>query len=127
MQCYFYANPGNAENGNKDMPGFVSFSIPDIGISFKAVFNGKSEECEYSSLLALLEFVDLNPQLFKNKNLEIYSNSFMVVHQVNLKLAPSKELEPFRNLALNYKKKIPYTLNWIPKGDNPAQNIFATN
>lgn len=125
MQCYFYANPGGIENGNENSAGFVSFSIPDIGISFKAVFNGKPKESEYSSLLALLEFIELNPQLFQNKNLEIYSNSFAVVHQVNLKLPPSKELEPFRNLALNYKKKIPYTLNWIPSGDNPAQNIFA--
>lgn len=126
MQCYFYANPGNNEQ-KENKAGYLSFSIPDIGITFKAAYSGKAEECEYSSLLALLEFIELNPKLFQNKNLEIFSDSFTVVHQVNLKVPPTKDLEPFRNLAINYRKKIPFTLNWIPAGDNPAQNMPTIN
>jgi len=124
MQCFFYGKPGGVKKETLNPTGFVSFSIPDIGISFKAAYSGKPQVCEYSSLLALLEFIELNPQLFKNKNLEIYSNSFAVVNQVNNKLSPSKELEPYRQLALDYKKKIAFTLNWIPQGDNPAQNTI---
>jgi hypothetical protein len=127
MQCFFYASSKNQEISNRKTGSFVSFSIPDIGVSFKAAYDGKPEESEYSSLLALLEFIELNPQLFKNKNLEIFSDSYSVVHQVNMKMPASKGLEPYRNLALRYKQKIPYTLNWIPEGDNPAQNIFTIN
>jgi len=39
-------------------------------------------------------------------------------------MAGNGRLESFRNLALNYKRKIHYTLNWIPQGDNPAQNYL---
>ncbi|PJA26224.1 MAG: hypothetical protein CO189_12045 [candidate division Zixibacteria bacterium CG_4_9_14_3_um_filter_46_8] len=127
MRCFCYGNPGEIQKDNQNGAGYVCFTIPDIGIAFKAAFSGKPEECEYTSLLALLEFVDLNPQLFQNKNLEIFSDSFAMVHQVNMKLSADRELEPFRNMALSYKKKIPYTLNWISKGDNPALGNITVN
>ena len=127
MQCFVHGSYGNSDKNNEKHAPFVSFSIPDIGISFKAAFNGKQDECEYTGLLALLEFIDLNPQLFKNKNVEVFTDSFSVVHQVNMKISPNKNLEPYRNMALSYKKKIAYTLNWIAPDDNPAQNIFGAN
>jgi len=119
MQCFFYGTK-RGESQDNGYNGYVSFSLPDLGIVFRAQFKGSAYECEYASLLSLLEFIELNPQLFKNKRIEIYGDSFLVVHQVNMKMVCSKELEPYRNLALVYKKKIPYTLSWIPKNENPA-------
>ncbi|MFQ6003359.1 MAG: hypothetical protein ACE5KJ_06390 [Candidatus Zixiibacteriota bacterium] len=120
MQCFFYGtirdeNKANAHNG------VVSFTIPDLGIVFRAQFKGTPQECEYASLLALLEFVEINPHLFKNKTVEIFGDSFVVVNQVNLQMFCDKKLEPYRNMALVYKKKIPYSLSWIPQNENPAQ------
>ncbi len=127
MQCYCYGHPEKKlKNGDK-LASYVSFTIPDIGISFKAAHGGDSRECEYTSLLALLEFVDLNPQLFKSKDLEIYSDSFTMVHQVNMQENVTKDIEPYRQLALKYKEKIPYTLSWVPKENNPAQNRGIVN
>ncbi len=129
MQCFFY---GTIRDENKDnrsttlttnVPnGVVSFTIPDLGIVFRAQFKGKAQECEYASLLALLEFIEINPHLFRNKTVEIFGDSFVVVNQVNLQMFCNKELEPYRNMALVYKKKIAYSLNWIPQNENPAQN-----
>ncbi len=102
--------------------GFVSFIIPDLGISFRAQFNGSKDECDYASLLALLEFMELNPHLFKNKRIEIFGDNFKVVNQVNQKVHPTKDLEPYMNMAVGYKKKIPFTLRWIPGSENPAQD-----
>jgi len=124
MQCYFHGKVFDQRDILKKGNGIVSFSIPDVGIVFKAKYKGSTKECEYASLLALLEFIELNPQLFKNRGLEIYGDSLVVVHQVNMRMGCNGELESFRDLALNYKRKIHYTLNWIPQGDNPAQNYL---
>jgi ribonuclease HI len=129
MQCFFYGTirDENKDNGSTTLTasgpnGVVSFTIPDLGIVFRAQFKGKAQECEYASLLALLEFIEINPHLFRNKTVEIFGDSFVVVNQVNLQMFCNKELEPYRNMALVYKKKIAYSLNWIPQNENPAQN-----
>ncbi|HEX7402028.1 MAG TPA: hypothetical protein VF369_07600 [candidate division Zixibacteria bacterium] len=124
MQCFFYGTI-RGENSRDNHNGVVSFSIPDLGIIFRAQFTGTPVECEYASLLALLEFIELNPHLFQNRTVEIYGDSFEVVNQVNLQMVCHKDLEPYRNMALGYKKKIPYSLNWIPEKENPAQSELS--
>jgi hypothetical protein len=121
MKCFFHGRNRESESLS-GYTGVVSFIIPDIGITFRAQFNGDPHECEYASLLALLEFVELNPHLFKNKRIEIYGNDYNVVSQVNRGSEPPKELEPYLDVAVGYKKKIPFTLNWIPDNENLAQD-----
>ncbi len=125
MDCYFYGMIRSADK-QKGADGVVSFYIPDLGVTFRAKFTGNQWECEYAGLLALLEFVELNPHLFKNKHLDIFANSYVVVHQVNQRLECTRELKPYLDMALVYKKKIPYTLSWIPKWDNPAQDMMPS-
>ena len=121
MECYFYSKTtGQREDGLLD--ALLSFSIPSVGITFRTKFKGSAHECEYAALLTLLEFVELNPQVFQDKTVEIYGDSFNVVNQINRKMYCAKDLEPFMNMALMFKKKFTYTLNWIPKRENPAQN-----
>ena len=122
MQCYFtgevFVRPGQPITA-----GVVSFQIPDLDITFRAQFKGSPQECQYASLLALLEFVVLNPHLFRNKTLELYSDSDLVVSQVNAEeIQLPKQLEPYRNMALTYRRKFPYNLTLIRRGSNPAQN-----
>jgi hypothetical protein len=120
MECYFCASiRENKKENNRG--GVVSFFIPELGISFRAQFKGSLYQCQYASLLSLLEFIELNPQLFKNKSVEIFGDSYIVVNQVNLRLSCTEDLKPYRDLAINYKKKFPFSLNWVPGRDNPAQ------
>ncbi len=124
MECYF-----SSQNISSDSDGhnaLLSFAVPDLGIVFRAQFAGNGVECEYASLLSLLEFVEINPQLFKNKTVEIYGDSFDVINQVNHKMFCGKDLEPYRNMVLLFKKKIPYVLNYVPTRENPAQNNLST-
>jgi len=123
MRCYFYAEkPGDpSEIGD----GVLSFCLPEAQITFRARYRGTAATCDYAALLALLEFVELNPKLFEGKTLEIYGDSFAVVNQVNEQLFCKKDLEPFRNMALVFKRKIPYILNWVPPSDNPAHGVSA--
>jgi hypothetical protein len=125
MECYFYGKI-REDGDNKENNAVVSFFIPELGISFRAQFQGNIYECEYASLLSLLEFIELNPHLFKNKHLEIFGDSYIVVNQVNMCLICTNELKPYRDMALGYKKKFPFILSWIPKSENPAQDEFAT-
>ena len=120
MQCYFSGEM--LRNGNPSAhAGVVSFSIPDLEITFRAQFKGSASECPYASLLALLEFVDLNPHLFKNRTLEIFSDCESVVRCVNnTHVDMPMDLEPYRSMALTYRRKYPYLLSLIRAGNNPA-------
>ena len=124
MKC-FYQGRQRKTKGMTGHSGFVSFAIPDLGISFRAQFSGAKDECDYASLLALLEFMELNPHLFKNKRIEIFGDNFKIVNQVNQKVHPTKDLEPYMNMAIGYKKKIPFTLGWIPDSENLAQDSLT--
>jgi hypothetical protein len=125
MRCFFHGRNRDVD-GVPGFNGLVSFAIPDIGITFRARYTGSHDECEYASLLALLEFVELNPHLFRNKRIEIYGNDYLVISQVNKGTRPSRNLEPYMNMAVGYRHKIPFTLNWIPDNENLAQDGLTT-
>lgn len=118
MRCYFSSEKsGLPEDSGL---GFVSFVIPELKITFRARYSGTAAECEYASLLALLEFVEINPKVFEGKVLEVFGDSMAVVSQVRERVLCRKELENFRTVALKLKERIPYTIEWIPPGENPA-------
>jgi hypothetical protein len=121
MKCYFQGFTREDETQSQ-FNGYVSFVIPELGIKFKGQYSGAQDECEYASLLALLEFIELNNHMFKDRRVEIFGNNFRVVSQVNSEASPNNELEPFCSLAQGYREKIPYTLNWIPSDENMAQD-----
>jgi hypothetical protein len=121
MKCFFYGHNKESE-GLTGFNSLVSFVIPDYGITFRAQFNGNREECECSSLLALLEFIELNPHLFKNKRIEIFGNNYRIISQINQGITTPEKLEPYLIVAVGYKQKIPFTLNWIPDNENMAQD-----
>lgn len=99
----------------------VTFAIPDIGVKFKAPYRAEDYMLDYASLLALLEFVEINPQLFKNRALELYCNNFDLVEQVNTKSVDRKELAPLLQKTLQYRSKLKFSINWVSLADNPAQ------
>jgi len=118
MKCFFYSYC--FEDPALRGPGVVSFVIPEMNITFRAKYMGTELECYYAALLALLEFADLNPQLFREKILQVYSDNSVLVKQINLHLTCTKDLEPLLNMALAYKRKVPYSLAWVSPHDNPA-------
>lgn len=120
MECYFTSQRLESESSKHN--ALISFTVPEMNIVFRAQFQGDEKECEYAALLSLLEFVEINPQIFKNKAVEIFSDSFEIVHQVNNEMYCSADLEPYRKMAVLFRKKVPYVLKFVPAEDNPAQN-----
>ena len=101
-------------------PMVVSFIIPELGISFKAPFDGGQDETDFASLLALLEFVDLNRKLFGDKALQIFGNNVKVVRQVNDQRAFEDVFQPFITRAISYRNKYRFSLEWTPTKRNRA-------
>jgi len=118
MKCYFSSH--SLEDAADRGPGVVCFTVPELKISFRARYMGTETECRYAALLSLLEFADINPQLFKEKILQIYCDSPVLVGQINMQLNCSPSMEPYLNRALSYKKKVPFSLDWIKLRENPA-------
>ncbi len=120
MELYF----GSLKGLNTDIKphNLVTFNIPDLGVKFKAPFPAEDMALDYASLLTLLEFVEINPQLFTNRALELYSNNSELVDQIENKQVNRTELIPFLKKALHYRSKLNYSLNWTP-GTNGEQQL----
>ncbi|HDL01650.1 MAG TPA: hypothetical protein ENH23_05390 [candidate division Zixibacteria bacterium] len=91
MECYFgsYKLPVDSEI---DQSAVVLFSIPELGIKFKAPFDGVDDDhSDYASLLALLEFIDGNQKYFSNNTYQIYGNNVKIINQVN-----QREVSPMK-------------------------------
>ena len=119
MECFF----GSYNRPEADVTGkgkVVAFNIPALGIGFKAPFEGEEDHTDFASLLALLEFVDLNRKLFADRSLQIFGDNLRVVEQVNSGQTPVAEFEQFLTKALAYREKFRFSLDWTPSSSNPA-------
>lgn len=116
MELYF----GSLKGLNADIPSqnLVTFAIPDLGVKFKAPFAAEDMALDYASLLTLLEFIEINPQLFSNRALELYSHNSELVDQIKSCRVDEKGLAPYLQRALQYRAKLKYSINWIPNSDN---------
>jgi len=120
MECYFGSYPLPAES-RRDKSAVVTFTIPEVGISFKAPFNAATDvHSDFASLLALLDFIDSNQKYFANHTYQIYGNNLRVINAVNQVEFPSEEYTPLLQKALTYRDKYRFSLDWIAARDNPV-------
>ena len=109
-------------NKEKRQNGLIGFAVPDLGILFKERYFGAHYELEYISLLALLRFIEKNYKAFEGQKLNVLCSSPLLVYQMTENTLCQKKLEQHRNLALAYKKKLKFSLSWVPESQNRAQN-----
>lgn len=125
MECYFGSQL--LPDGNElDKTAVVSFSIPEIGIRFKAPFKGiDNNHNDFASFLALLEFIDSNQKYFGNHTYQIYGNNLTVINQINKREEPDNHFLPLFEQACSFKEKYKFSLEWVPSQDNLASdNLF---
>lgn len=120
MKCYFSAKSEPKENSKNDRV-LISFAIPDLGVLFRTHYKGELEECSYISLLKLLKFIESNPKAFQNQKIQIFSHDPRIIYQVNQREACGGVLDKLHGLALLYKERLKYSLNWIPLQQNRAE------
>ena len=119
VQGYFFGTSYN-EHENGRPAGLAGYAIPDLGIIFRSRHEGNIHECQYTGLLELLKFIDLNKKSFKGLEFEILSDSALVIYQISHRRFISRDLAPFYSAAVEYKKKISYRVSWVPREENVA-------
>ena len=120
MECYFGSQ--SLPDGNElDKTAVVSFSIPEIGIRFKAPFKGiDNNHSDFASFLALLEFIDSNQKYFSNHTYQIYGTNLSVINQINKREKLDEQFLPLFEQACSFKEKYKFSLEWVPSQDNLA-------
>ena len=120
MKCYFSAKSEPKEKSKNDRV-LISFAIPDLGVLFRTHYKGELDECSYMSLLKLLKFIESNLKAFQNQKIQILSHDPRIIYQVNQRESCGELLEKLHGLALLYKERLKYSLNWIPLQQNRAE------
>ena len=125
MECYF-GSVQLPDESQADKSAVVLFSIPELGIKFKAPFNGVNpDHTDFASLLALLEFIDSNQKFFSNNTYQIYGNNLKVINQVNEVEIPPLEFSNLLEKAKDYRDKYRFSIEWIAVDQNPVfQKLF---
>jgi len=104
----------------------VIFYIPELGIRFKAPFDGVDKDHnDFAALLALLEFIDSNQKYLKNNAYQIFGDNKKLIDQLNqLEPLPAKFMNLYEKTT-NYKKKYPFSLLWVShERNNALSNLY---
>jgi len=120
MECYFGARPlpRSTVDGKSAV---VMFTIPEVGIRFKAPFAGVDQDhCDLASMLALLEFIDTNQKYLAKQTYQLYGDNLSVINQVNGQMEVREEFGHLLNKAAEYRDKYRFSLEWVPPAENPA-------
>lgn len=125
MECYF-GSIQLGDNSEIDKNSIVLFAIPELGIKFKAPFDGVNiDHNDYASLLALLEFIDSNQKFFSNNTYQIFGNNSKVINQVNETETTPLEFSNLLEKAKNYRAKYRFSLSCVKADENPVfQRLF---
>lgn len=125
MECYFgsYQLPVSRDI---DKSAVVIFYIPELGIKFKAPFDGVNQDHnDFASFLALLEFIDNNQKYFQKNSFEIFGNNLKIINQINGQETIPAEFGNLFKKAKNYKQKYRFSLEWVSANNNPVfQTLF---
>lgn len=117
---------GSDRNEKRDQVGrgVIAFCIPDVGFVFRSTHLGGALECEYQALIALCRFVEANGKMFKGRRLEFLCDTTAVVHRLGAPVDPAAPARPdhsrLQRQAAALKRKLGFTLHWIPAKDNRA-------
>ena len=125
MECYFgsYQLPVSRDI---EKSAVVIFYIPELGIKFKAPFDGVNQDHnDFASFLALLEFIDNNQKYFQKNSFEIFGNNLKIINQINGQETIPAEFGKLFSKAKDYKKKYRFSLEWVSANNNPVfQTLF---
>jgi hypothetical protein len=119
MRAYFFGTSfGETVEGSP--VGLAGFAIPDLGVISRSRATGGIYECQYEALLSLLNFIETNKKYLKEFEFEVMTDSALIVYQISHKKFISRDLAPLYNHAIEYKKRVLFRVNWVPRDENVA-------
>ncbi|MFQ5498133.1 MAG: hypothetical protein ACE5FH_00535 [Candidatus Zixiibacteriota bacterium] len=97
------------------------FTIPELGLKFKAPFDGvNSDHSDLAALLALLEFIDSNQNYFSKHTYQIFGTNLNVVNAVNKRFPAEEIFDHLIKKAEDYRSKYRFSIDWIASQANPV-------
>jgi len=105
--------------------GVCSFLILDLGVLHRTVSMEKDElVLDFTSLLLLLEFILLNPYLFKHfYSLEVYGSNNDVLKYLKQNKVPAK-IRSLKEMVMSFIKQNPYVKVSFLKISKETNPIF---
>ncbi len=125
MDCFFGSFQLPIKN-DLQKSAVVIFHIPDLGIRFKAPFDGVDENHnDFAALLALLEFIDSNQKYVKSSAYQIFGDNRKLINQLNqMEPLPGQFIALFEKTS-EYKRKYRFSLAWVSHDRNSAlDNLY---
>ena len=116
LKCYV---SGQVFSGNENQ-GIISFAVPEYGILFRCAISGKPADLQIISFLTFLRFTEHNKDLFKKRELHIFTDFPPLVYLMNEGSFPGQGMEAVRQQAQKYAKDIIHKVKWINHKDNRA-------
>ena len=125
VECFF-GSCDLPEGNDFSKSGLVVFHIPELGIRFKAPFDGIDEyHTDFAALLALLEFIDSNQKFMKRTAYQIFCGNKSLVDQLNNMAPLPDKFAGLYQKARGYKEKYHFSLNWVKPNQNTAlDNLY---
>ncbi|MFH1699974.1 MAG: hypothetical protein ABIE07_05235 [Candidatus Zixiibacteriota bacterium] len=98
--------------------GIVSFAVPDYGILFRCMACGSRAELEIIAFLSFLKFAEHNLDIFKTRQLLIFTDFPLLVYLMNNGAVGMPGMQAVVAEAKKYSRKMEFTVKWINEKEN---------
>ena len=116
LKCYVSGRPVSKESKE----GIVSFAVPEYGILFRCAAEGTRSDLEIIAFLSFLRFVEHNKDIFKLRELQIFTDFPPLAYLMDKQVASGKGMEAVLRQAQKSAKGIIYKVLWIDTARNRA-------
>ena len=100
--------------------GIVSFAIPEQGVLFRCAAEGSRSDLEIIAFLTFLRFVEHNKDIFKKRELHIYTDFPPLAYLMDKHVVARKGMEAVLRQAQKYAREVVYKVMWVERKYNRA-------
>jgi len=116
LKCYV----AGSKPDNTSKSGIISFAVPEYGIIFRCGVEGTLTDLNIIAFLTFLRFAEHNKDIFKKRELHIFTDFPLLVYLMNDGSASVKGLGAVRKQAEKYARGFLFKVKWINRRDNRA-------
>ena len=100
--------------------GVVSFAVPELGLLFRCSATGSRTDLEFIAFLSFLRFAEHNQEIFKKRELHIFTDFPILMYLMNNGLSSGLEADAVLREARRAMKYVTYKVKWIEAHMNRA-------
>jgi len=124
VKAYFYAQSQNPVPHTQG-PGVISFSVPDLGLTYRQALRATPSEFPYQALSALVEFLEANRKVWHKQKLELCTDCAPLIYQVLGEMAAPQRVKIELGTLRLKKRQLGFTLHWVSPEENRARDNIS--